>query len=302
MMRAALDLAACGWEVLPLLVPNGVTRSAAGKLVGKEPDGRLAPRGVLDATTDPDTIRAWWERSPRANIGARVPANVFVFDVDPRNGGADGLARLTDAYGPLPSTLTAISGRGDGGSHRYYRAPVGKVTTRPLRLAGGDGIDVKTHAGYCVVPPSIHPDTGQPYWWVDDVAPISDPPAWLLDLLQPPPPPARPAPRLGRDSASIADSYTAATSWVDVLTPHGWRCLDLDPDRDGARWLHPAATSSCSATIRHGCLFVYSTNTPFDPTEPGDPRGITRFRAYAVLNHGGDLSAAARALTMTGAN
>jgi hypothetical protein len=30
-------------------------------------------------------------------------------------------------------------------------------------------------------------------------------------------------------------------------------------------------------------------------TEPGKPRGYTKFRAYAVLNHQGDLSAAARA-------
>jgi hypothetical protein len=72
--------------------------------------------------------------------------------------------------------------------------------------------------------------------------------------------------------------------------------LDLDPEEDCSRWLHPAATSSCSATIRHGCLFVYSTNTPFEATEPGSPKGYTKFRAYAVLNHQGDLSAAARAL------
>ena len=51
-----------------------------------------------------------------------------------------------------------------------------------------------------------------------------------------------------------------------------------------------------SATVRHGCLFVYSTNTPLDITEAGDAHGYTRFRAYAVLDHGGDLSAAARAL------
>jgi hypothetical protein len=42
-------------------------------------------------------------------------------------------------------------------------------------------------------------------------------------------------------------------------------------------------------------LFVYSTNTPFEPTEAGRPHGYTRFRAWAVLEHGGDLSAAARA-------
>jgi hypothetical protein len=43
-------------------------------------------------------------------------------------------------------------------------------------------------------------------------------------------------------------------------------------------------------------LFVYSPNTPFDPTEPGDPHGYTKFRAYAVLDYNGDLKAAAKAL------
>ena len=73
-------------------------------------------------------------------------------------------------------------------------------------------------------------------------------------------------------------------------------CRDADPDADGARWLHPTHTSACSATIRHGCLFVYSSNTVFDVTETSDPNGYTKFRAFAVLDHDGDLSAAAKAL------
>jgi len=43
-------------------------------------------------------------------------------------------------------------------------------------------------------------------------------------------------------------------------------------------------------------LFVYSTNTAFDVTEPGDRHGDTRFKAYALLDHDGDMSAAARAV------
>ena len=65
---------------------------------------------------------------------------------------------------------------------------------------------------------------------------------------------------------------------------------------DGARWRHPGATNPKSATLRHGLLFVYSAATPFQPTEAGAPRGYSRFRAYAVLEHGGDLRAATRAL------
>ena len=101
------------------------------------------------------------------------------------------------------------------------------------------------------------------------------PPNWLADLLRTQPrPPAR------RDRArpigmvagqSIADKYSRQASWGDILEPHGWRCLDADPDGDGARWRHPSATSASSATVRHGCLFVYSPNTPFEVTQGFEP-------------------------------
>ncbi len=89
---------------------------------------------------------------------------------------------------------------------------------------------------------------------------------------------------------SIADWYTEAHTWWDVLGPHGWDALDPD----GTRWRHPAATSALSATVAHDLLFVYSTSTRFEPTGGGDCHGYTRFRAWATLEHGGDLSAAAR--------
>ena len=50
-----------------------------------------------------------------------------------------------------------------------------------------------------------------------------------------------------------------------------------------------------SATIKHDCLFVYSPNTPFEQTSARDPHGYTVFRAWAVLEHGNDLRAAALA-------
>jgi hypothetical protein len=68
------------------------------------------------------------------------------------------------------------------------------------------------------------------------------------------------------------------------FSPHGWDCLDPDEDEDGARWRHPDATAPHSATICYGQLFVYSTNTPFEPTESGNPHGYTKFRAFGVLN------------------
>src|SRR5215212_9797355 len=105
MITAALEYAAAGWEVFPgwWAVPRA-----------KSP---ITKHGHLEATTDPDQIKAWWGRWPIAMIGVRVPDSCIVLDVDPRNGGD--LAELETLTGPLP-TLTVWSGRNDGGRHLYF--------------------------------------------------------------------------------------------------------------------------------------------------------------------------------------
>jgi len=101
-------------------------------------------------------IRDWWRRWPDALIGAVIPPLLMVLDIDPRNGGS--LAGLESIVGPLPATFTAWSGRNDGGRHLYFFRP----QRQPLvstRLP--NGIDLKTN-GYMIMPPSLHPATGQP--------------------------------------------------------------------------------------------------------------------------------------------
>lgn len=323
--NAAVELARAGWEVFPLtdrakaprrpcphcqapLIPPGKhgprlcphPRCQAPKCPGPNTCGHALCHGVLDASSDAAKVADWWTRHPHANIGARIPAGLFVIDVDPRHDGHQSLAALQEQHGHLPTTLTALSGRCDGGRHLYFVRPVGDLTARRL---SGTGLDLKTNTGYVVAPPSLHPDTGRPYTWVDATLPPAPAPPWLANLLRPEPPPApRPARPMrmsqstGRPGESIADAFGRTTGWAAILEPHGWICLDGDPNGDGARWRHPAATNSLSATIRHGCLFVYSTGTPFEATGAGDPHGITKFRAYAVLNHNGDMGAGARHL------
>jgi hypothetical protein len=225
-----------------------------------------------------------------------VPASLLVLDVDPRHDGLGRLADLEREHGPLPPTRVSVSGRGDGGQHLWFLHPGGRLSAARL----GPGVDLKTHAGYVLLPPSRHPTTGQPYRWAEPTLEPTALPAGWLRLLSPTPQPvpvarrpSLPAPARAR---RVAEAFNQATSWTQVLSPHGWTSPDPDPDADGARWRHPGATNPKSATIRHGLLFVYSAATPFQPTEPGAPRGYSRFRAYAVLEHRGDLRAAARAL------
>jgi Bifunctional DNA primase/polymerase, N-terminal len=302
---AALAYAAAGYQIFPLRgkLPRGNCPACEARSPRYRPH-RAADcacelcHGMYAATSDLQRVARWWTRWPQANIGARVPAGLFVLDLDPRHGGPDRLAELEAEHGPLPVTRVSLSGRGDGGQHRWFLHPGGPLSAARL----GHGLDVKTHAGYVLLPPSRHPATGKPYTWAEPILNPAPVPAWLRQLLAPPTAsstPRRPLPRPHR-GASVAEHFNVATTWAEVLGPHGWTSPDSNPDADGARWRHPGATNPKSATIRHGLLFVYTTATPFEPTEPGRPRGYTKFRAYALLEYAGDQHAAARALRAEG--
>jgi hypothetical protein len=182
MAEAALELVDHGWAVFPC-IPEGPKAKAP-----------LTTNGHHDASRDPGQITAWWTRWPYAMIGAPVPDSLLVLDVDPRNGGS--LTELESLIGPLPTTLTAWSGRNDGGRHLYYLRPAGQLSSTRLPK----GIDLKVN-GYCIVPPSIHPATGQPYRWQDEDAPAAAIPARLSELLRPPPP--SPIERSGSNTSAI---------------------------------------------------------------------------------------------------
>lgn len=96
------------------------------------------------------------------------------------------------------------------------------------------------------------------------------------------------------------DDYEQRASWREILTPHGW--IELRTDSAGTTyWQRPnhPDREAISATTGHADdrdrLFVFSTSTPFEPETP-----YTKLGAVAVLEHGGDHSAAARALASRG--
>ena len=132
--------------------------------------------GVLDATSDLDTIRRWWQQEPKFNIAIATgePSGVFVVDIDGLDAEAE-LRRLEAEQEPLPPTVEAITARG---RHIYFKMPDATVRNSAGRIA--PGIDVRATGGYVLAPPSIHP-TGRPYSWsVDAVAVFAAAPEWLL--------------------------------------------------------------------------------------------------------------------------
>jgi hypothetical protein len=163
-----------GWHVFPL---------QPGK---KQPLGRLVPRGMLDATTDAETISHWWNRSPDAGIGiALAPSGLVAIDVDPRNGGTETFDSLQAEHGSLRSEVMAFTG--GGGEHHVFAIPHGHQISLPGTL--GPGIDLKAN-GYIVVEPthaSLEDGHRKAYAWEASSSPLdgvvpSPLPDWLRSL------------------------------------------------------------------------------------------------------------------------
>jgi hypothetical protein len=180
------------------------------RLRGKEP---ATAHGVKDATTDSLVIASW----PRdGNIGIRCD-RLLVLDVDPRNGGDDEARELRSRHGALDAR--AVSHTGGGGWHALFLLPPGVRLRGKVHRADGSGpyrgLDLRrTDGHYIVAPPSIHPDTGEPYQWIRWDPILTLPPQWLLDLCTQPEPSAAPPP----EPASPGE-YDRARKWLACVEP-----------------------------------------------------------------------------------
>ena len=272
---AALALAEQAWKVMPIFGKVPAIRSAhpMGDPLRRTCHGECGRpgHGFYDATDDPAIVSAMFVAFPGAGIGGTVPDRLLVLDTDPRNGGDRWLADLEAVHGPLPATLTVRSGRRDGGTHRYYQHPGGMLSGEQLV---GSGVDLKQPGrGLVVFPPTVHAATGFPYEWAD-TRPPTQLPAWFVAKLRPKPRPVvRPIVRSRHATGdSPADWFCEAHTWADILqgyAPAPWQLVNGDGGSDGSGWRHPTATAAVSATVRHGLLFVYSSNTALPVTEPG---------------------------------
>ena len=176
MLEAALKYAQNGFRVLPL------------RPKGKEP---LIKGWVKKASTDKEKIQTWWEDNSDINIGLLTGHNsgFFVVDIDGPKG-EQSLSEFEAEHGKLPKTLEQKTGREGGGRHLFFKTPT-VLPWEPDKKRVGcrtsvlPGVDVKGEGGYVVAPPSIHPDTGQQYSWVNgpDVLIVKAPQA-LLQLIE----------------------------------------------------------------------------------------------------------------------
>ena len=88
------------------------------------------------------------------------------------------------------------------------------------------------------------------------------------------------------------DEFNRCTTWEELLGPQGW--TKVFTRNETSYWRRPGKGVGISATTNYAgadLFYVFTSSTAFD-----DAKSYSRFGAYAVLEHGGDFRAAARAL------
>lgn len=181
----------------------------------------------------------------------------------------------------------------------------GKPTIKTLIETRGEG-------GYIIVAPSngkVHP-TGGRYQLlrgaVETIVALGWDEAEALRSLaktfdrmpKHPDGPGRELARPPRRATSIdedlrpGDDYNAQMTWDDLFIPRGWK--KLHTHGEATYWRRPGKSEGWSATTNvygSDLLYVFSTSTEFEAQRTYD-----KFGAYAVLEAGGNLELAAKAL------
>jgi len=252
-------------------------------------------------------IRLGYYSQPLPGYGL-VVADIDIKDDDARFEPYEVLYRFFD----LECMFEVQSGSGLG-RHQWFLCPFDDLPPRANVLLAKSGqtvtyygkhlpawtIEILSTGKQLVVPPSIHPDTGQAYIWLSAIhAEIPPIPDSLLAAIKPEPveapqvkPPSistvNPSNQFTKEH-SIADAFRVV-SWPGILEPHGWRIVREQGERQ--YWCRPGKRDEVSASTIGDVLYPFTTSTEFEPE-----RGYTKFRAYAILEHGGDLSRAAKHL------
>lgn len=202
-----------------------------------------------------------------------------------------------------------------GGVHWYYRCSlIGSNTPlakRPVTESTTNGktlIEIRGEGGYAIAAPShgtVH-RSGKPYERLygspSTIATITPQERANLFALartfdeMPVPKVVAPLPSgPPRKGTRPGDDFNERATWPEILEPHGWQFLY---ERDGmGYWRRPGKTDGQSATTNwdgSDCLRIFTSSTVLEP------KMYQKFTAYAVLNHDGDWSAAARELAGQG--
>ncbi len=260
-------------------------------------------------------------------ICGRVSGGLEAIDIDEHELFPEFFAEAERQVPGLMARLTTV--RTPGGYHLIYRSATiegnQKLAKRakddPLFAAKATLIETRGQGGYIIAPgsPASCHETGGTYEHISGpeltaVATIDVAERESLfrvarsfnrlvdeaDIV------GRPSTAEKREGLAPGDDYNQRASWAEVLDPHGWATVhhrgDVTcwrrPGKSGMGW---SATTGLKSGSGNELLCVFSSNAhPFDVPAGKTCGTYTKFAAFALLNHDGDFTAAARALGKAG--
>lgn len=102
-----------------------------------------------------------WSKYPNAGIGVACGMGLICIDIDQEN-------LIAPLLAILPPSLVQKKGR--KGISLFYRGNTEVIRSKNYRTPERVGlVDLLAEGKQTVLPPSIHPDTGEPYYWWSDL-------------------------------------------------------------------------------------------------------------------------------------
>lgn len=166
-----------------------------------------------------EQIQQWHDAGLLQNVGllcGEASGNVVVLDFD----GVGGYDAFCAAFPALADTYTVATGSGNG-MHVYLKVNRLPKSTGQLNVPGGH-VEIKSTGRQVVIPPSIHPETGNPYTVhkraaAMEVATIDELLDWIAEHNPKDEPPPLPAPTPNPTGANEAYALAALNSEANAL-------------------------------------------------------------------------------------
>ncbi|MCC6910052.1 MAG: AAA family ATPase [Phycisphaerales bacterium] len=276
-----------------------------------------------------EELARWFDGSATALclVCGAVSGNLEMIDFDLGGEAFEPWRRAVESMAPGLVDRLVIESTPSGGRHVIYRCDqpisgntklaqrrievgadepvvVGCKEHKPRRDSGGAWvititmIETRGEGGLFLCAPSdgygiLHGELAAPPVITSDERDILLGCAWALDETRP----------LDIDTPSaVSDDAVTSRPGDDfnrrgdpraVLLSHGWTLVQRG---ENEHWCRPGKSAGTSATLKDGVFYVFSTNAaPFEAQQ-----GYSPFAVYALLEHGGDFTAAASALASQG--
>ena len=273
--------------------------------------------------TDPQAAEDYYTQNPDWNMGVALGPSAFCsLDIDCM----DSFRIICECFGididALIASTPTIQGASKG-MRLMFRVPVStELAYRKLNWKREDN-PAKSYTVFelrsatdgkqrqDVLPPSIHPDTNEPYKWLTNPSDKwPEPPRWLLamwsdfDKFKPQmqamcpwaetPEAETPKMRKAINSApasgdSVIQKYLAANRLDDALTQYGYRQI-------GKRWLSPNSDTGLPGVVIFpdgNRAWIHHASDPLCSEDSGKP--VNSFDLFCYYDHGDDASKAVKA-------